>query len=145
MHVRVGHVNFGSQHHAAFVVFAFTHLLKQAQVLLNGTIAVRTWRSRFGGRSLLLGNLFRRLLIHIRLARFNQLYGIFVQRLEVIACVVLPSVPFEPKPRNVFSDGIDIGCIFFHWIGVVKTQIDCASILLCQTKIHANRLGVADV
>ena len=57
VHVGVGHIQFGTQHHAALNSLGSVHLLKQAQVLLNRTIAERTGSTRLCGGTLLLGNL----------------------------------------------------------------------------------------
>ena len=65
-------------------------------------------------------------------ARFNELDGIAKQRLEVIARVMFSAVPLESKPGDVFTYGVDVRCVLFDWIGVVK-WVDRAPILLGKT------------
>ena len=53
--------------------------------------------------------------------------------------------PIEAQPVDILLNRVYIFCIFLHRIGVVKTQVGLATILLCQSEINADRLGMADV
>ena len=91
------------------------------------------------------GDVFSRLFVHVGLAILNQLDSVAVQRLEVIAGVVLAPIPFKTKPSNVSTNGVDVLSVFLDRVGVVKTEVDRATVLCSQAKIHANRLGVPNV
>ena len=41
VHVRVGHIDFGTQHHGAFFHFAAVHLFEQSQALFGRAVSVR--------------------------------------------------------------------------------------------------------
>ena len=49
VHVRAGHVDFGTEHHRTFLQFAAVHLFKQGQAFLCRTVAVGAFHPRLGG------------------------------------------------------------------------------------------------
>ena len=145
VHVGVGHVNLGSEHHAAFKVLALPHLLEQGQILLHRAVTKRTRLARLRGGAFLGRNLLCRLFVDVRIARLDQLDSVTEQRLEVVGCVELATIPFKAQPRDVFSDRIYVRGVLLHRIGVVKAQVDLAIVFCRQAEVDANRFGMTDV
>ena len=54
-------------------------------------------------------------------------------------------VPVKAQPLHAVDNGVDIFLIFFGRIRIVKAQMTAAAIVARQTKIEANRFGMADV
>ena len=65
VHVRVSHVNLGTQNHLPFLNLAILHGLEQAQVLFYRTVAIGRVRASFGRRTFLFGNLLGGLLVNV--------------------------------------------------------------------------------
>ena len=84
MHVGIGHVNLGTQHHGTLFNFTTVHLLEEFQVLLNRTVAVGAIDTRLRRCTLLLGNLLRGLFVDVGFALLDQLDGKLPQLGEVV-------------------------------------------------------------
>ena len=54
-------------------------------------------------------------------------------------------MPLVTEPLHILSNGIDKNLALLLRIGVVKAKIADTTKLLCQTKIHGNRLGVTNM
>ena len=126
-------------------MLSLPHFLEQPHVFFDGTVAEWAGGARLRGRAFLGGDVLCRLFIHVGLAILNQLDRVAVERLEVIAGVVLAPIPFKTKPGNVPTDGVHVLCVFLDRVCVVKTEVDRANVFCSQPKIHTNRLGVPNV
>ena len=144
VHVRVGHINLGTEHHLAILYLAALHGFEQAQVFLDRTVAIRRSHTGFGRRTFLLGYLLGRLLIHVGLTLLDETDGEVVELLEVVGSVI-DIAPTETQPADVTLDGFYIFGVLFGRVGVVETQVADAVVFLCDTEVHANSLDVADV
>ena len=142
VHVGVGHVQFGAQHHRAFFGFPAVHFLEEGQVFLYGAVAEGAGRAGLRRRAFLLGDLLAGLLVHIGLAFFNESYGKVPQLLEIVGRMI-DVAPLESQPLYVFLDGLHVFRVFFDGIGVVQPQVACPTIFLGDAKVHADGLGVS--
>ena len=143
-HVGVRHVDLGAQHLAAVGELAGAHAAEEVEVLLDAAVAVGAVLARCGNSTAALANLVEGLVVDICQAFLNQELGPLVELLEIVGGIVLLG-PVEAQPVDVFLDGVYILCVFLHGVGVVETQVGLAAVLLCQSEINADRLGMADV
>ena len=100
VHIRVCHVELGTENHTSFHGIWGIHLTEQTKVLFHGTVTIGRGHTRLCGRSLLLGNLLTCLLVNIRLAVLNHPDGKIPQLLEVVAGIIKVS-PLESKPLDI--------------------------------------------
>ena len=85
-HIDVGrrHINLGTEHFLAVLIFSRTHLFKQLQVFFYGAIAVRAFFSRLSQRAAVFSHLLRRKVAHKRFSFFDQPDCTFVHLIEII-------------------------------------------------------------
>ena len=146
------------------------HVLKHLEVALHGGIAVPSRQDvRAGNRCLDVGILPggprhgpppRQVALHLHLglghvahvgqAPVDELEGILVQLLEVVARVGGP-LGLPAHPLHVPSEGVDVLELLGGGVGVVVAEdgptvlLGDAELLEGQGKVHVHRLGVADV
>ena len=144
VHVGACHVNLGTQHHASRLHIARVHLVEQAQVLFNRTVAIRTVHSRLCRRALLLRDLLRCLFVDVCLALLYEIHGEVPQLLEVVGCIE-HLAPLESQPLDVALNGTHIFHVFLLWVGVVHTQVAHTAILLGQSEVDGYSLGMTYV
>ena len=140
VHIRRSHIDFRPQYHRTFFKFALIHALEQIEIFFYGTIAIRATYSGLCRCSLLLGDLFRSLLIYISISLLYHTQCQIIQLREIIRCIIKTISPVKAQPVNIFHNRIDIFHIFPGRIGIVKTQITCSSIFRGNPEIHANSL-----
>ena len=145
VHVVRGHVYLGAEHHGAFLHLPLVHALEEVEVLLHGAVAVGGGRSRHGGCAFLCGYLFGCLFVHIGLSLLDEAHGQVVELREVVRGIVEAVSPIEAEPVDVALNGLDIFCILFLRIGVVKTQVAGTAELLCGAEVHDESLRMAYV
>ena len=143
-HVRMGHVDLGTQYECSRFALATVHILEESQVLLNRAIAIGTVGARTGRRTFLLGDDLRTLLVDICSALFDEPDGKVPQLLEVVAGIV-DICPLESQPLDIVLDTLDILCIFFDRVGVVEAEVANTAIFLGESEVNGNSLGMADV
>ena len=143
-HVRRSHVDLSPQHMSAFGEDAFFHLLKQLQVLLHASVAIRAVYARLGGGALLTRNFGRGLAVDIGLSLSDQLQGPLIELAKIIRGIAL-LVPLKTKPFHVPFDGVDIFLLFLGRIGVVKAEVHRGLIPQTQPEIQTNGTGVPDM
>ena len=112
-------------------------MLKQAQVLLDGTVAERAGHTGLRGRTFLLGYLLRGLLVDVCQALLDEPYGEVPQLLEVVGGIE-DVLPVEAEPLDVAHDVLYIFRILLGGVGIVETQVTDASELLSSTEVHAD-------
>ena len=144
VHVRIGHVDLGTEHHLAILYLATLHSLEETQVLLDWTVAVRRSYTRFGRRTFLFGYLLGGLLVHISLALLDKTDSEIVELLEIVGGII-DITPTESEPSDILLDGIDVFYIFFNRVGVIETQVANTIVLLGDTEVHADGFDVADM
>ena len=144
MHIGVGHIEFGTEHHRAFHGFGGIHLVEEFQVLLDGTVAIGRRRSGCCRRTLLLCDFFRGLLVDIGIALFDHPYGKVPQLLEVVAGIIdIP--PVEAEPLDIVENILHVFVVFLRRVGIVETEVAHATVFLGDAEVHADGFGVSDV
>ena len=141
-HVRVRHVNLGTEHFLSVGEFAGPHAGEKVKILLHTAVAPRTLGTGHGHRTARLAYLLLRLVVHIGQSLLNQLYGPCVELLEIVRGIMLFGPP-ETEPPDILLDGIDILHILLNGIGIVETEVAQSSVPLRKTEIKADALGMA--
>ena len=144
VHVGVGHVYLGAQHHGTFFYLATVHLLEQLQIFFNRAVAVRTFRTRLGRCTFLCRYFFRRLFVDVSLAFLDEADGKVPKLLEIIRCIIFVA-PLVAQPLDILLDGFYVFHVFLRGVGVVETQVAYASVSGCDAEIKADGLGMSDV
>ena len=144
VHVGVGHVEFGSEHHRSLYGLWCIHLLEQPQIFLHGAVTVGAGDTRGGRCTLLLSDLLSGLLVDVGIALLDHPNGEIPQLLEVVRGIVDMS-PLEAEPLDVVEDVLDILGVFLRGVGVVEPQVADAIELLSHTEVHADGFGVSDM
>ena len=116
VHIRIGHVQLGAQHHGTFFRLAAVHLVKQFQIFFYGTVAIGARRTGLRRCSLLFAALF----VDVGFAFFNQSDGKVPQLLKVVRSMIDFS-PFESQPLYVLLDGLYVFRVFFDRVCVVQS------------------------
>ena len=128
-HVRMGHVDLGTQHEGARLTLAAVHILEEFEVLLDGTVAIGTVRTRTGGRTFLPGDHLCTLFIDIGTSLLDEPYGEVPELLEIVTGIIDVG-PLEPKPLDIVLDALNIFCIFLNGIRIVETEVTGAVVFL---------------
>ena len=144
VHVGIGHVEFGAQHHRPLYGLGRIHLLEETQVLLDGAVAEGTGPAGLRRRTLLLGNLFGCLLVDIGQALLDEPDGKVPELLEIVGGIV-DVLPVESQPLDVAHDVLHIFRIFLGGVGVVEAKVADAAEFLGDAEVHTDGFGVADV
>src|SRR5262249_4352970 len=121
------------------------HAREQVQVLPDRAVTVGALLPGLGQRAAVRPYLVGAQAVHVGLAGLNQLYGVLVQRFEIVGGVEQFVAPVEPQPVDVFFDRLDVLDVFLGRVGVVEPQVAHAVVLQGDAEIEADRLGVADV
>ena len=143
-HIGVSHIDLSTQHAATVLELACTHTLEQIQVLLDRTIAPGRRSTRNGYRTAVLANLLLSLVVDVCQTLFDEHLCPLVQLLEIVRCIVLAS-PIETEPLDILFDRIYILGILLYGVGIVETQVTLTAILLSQTEVQADTLGVSNM
>ena len=138
------HVDLRAQH--AFTVFEFTlaHPLKQVEIFLNRAVAIGAFLAGFGQCPAIFADFFLRQVIDIRLAILNQLDRPLIKLSEVVRGEV-QFFPVKAEPAHIVHDRVDVFLFFFGGVGIVKTQIGLAVVIVGDAEIQADRFGMTDM
>ena len=125
VHVGAGQVDLGTQGLFALLELPGTHAAEQVQVLLRGAVAVRRRTGRLAGiGTAVLAHLLTAQVVHIGLALFDELFGVLVTLVKVVAAVEDAAVGVGTQPVQVLDDAVDILLAFAGGVGVVQTQVE---------------------
>ena len=72
VHIRVSHVNLGTEYHGTFFNLAAIHFLKKFEAFFDRTVAVRAFHTRLGRSTFLLCDQFGALFVNICFSLLNQ-------------------------------------------------------------------------
>ena len=75
VHIRIGHVDFGTEYHSAFFYLTAVHLLEEFQAFFDWAVTVRAVHTCLRGSTFLLGNLFGCLLVDICFSFLDEADG----------------------------------------------------------------------
>ena len=89
-------------------------------------------------------NLLRCLLIDIGLALLDESHSEIPELLEIVGSIE-QLAPLETEPLNIFLDCFYVFSIFFLRIGIIHSEVTYASILLCNSEVNGDSLGMTDV
>ena len=67
-----------------------------------------------------------------------------IELIEVVGRIE-ETIPVEAEPLHVLHDRVDVLGLFLRRIRIVEAQIGPATKLVCQSKVQADRFGMADV
>ena len=137
------HVNFSTQHFRTVREFTVFHRFKQCQVFFHTAVAIWAFFARFCQCAAIFAHFFGCQITYKSFAVFDQLHGTFIEFWEIIGRIAFFALPVEAQPFYIGFDRIYIFCIFFHRIGIIKTQVAFAVVALCQAKIQADGFGMS--
>jgi hypothetical protein len=144
VHVWRSHVDLRAQCPRSVGKFSRAHSLEQIQIFFPRPVPVRTLFSGLRQRAAILPHLFCRQIVHVRLARLDQLHSPLIELIEIVRRVEQP-FPLEAEPLHVRHDRIDVFGFFLLRVRVIKTQVRVPAELIRQSEVQADRLGVSDV
>ena len=146
VHVRAGHVDLGAQGLGAVLELAVSHILKQLQVFLDRTAAVRAFFARLGQRAAVGAHLLLRQVVHIRLAVPDERDRALIAGLKVIRAVEHAAGRLlTGQPLDVLPDRIDVFGVLLDRVGVVIAEVEQAVVFFRDRPVDEDRLGRADV
>ena len=64
---------------------------------------------------------------------------------KIVGWVARFSVPRKAQPLNVFFNRVNVSDVFFRRVGIIEAKVARARVILRNTKIQADRLGMAYV
>ena len=138
-------------------MLAVAHFAEAGQVVGRAAAAEGAVGAGGGEVAPVGAHLLGRLLVHVGVAGFDQMFRRAVHEIEVVAGEVLMRlrhagvgrvvgkavVPAEPL--HAFTDGVDVLLLFLLGVGVVKAQVAHAAVVPGQAEVQPDALGVADV
>ena len=145
-HIEVGrgHINFRPEHLFAVAEFAVGHTLKEVEIFLNTPVSVRAFLARLGESSSVLPDLVCAEIVNISLAVLDELDCTVVDEIKIVRSEKHVFPP-ETEPLDILLDCVDIFDVLTGRIGIVKTKIAYAVVLLRRAEIYAQSLGVTDM
>ena len=131
-HINIGgsHVDLCPEHLLSVLVFSFPHLLKQPQVLLHGTVAVRALLAGSLEISPVFPDLIRRQIADKRLSLLNEKNGALIHLLKIVGGEKQPVLIVGAQPLYVLLDGLHEFHFLFCGIGIVKPKVKLSAVLL---------------
>ena len=144
VHIRVCHVDLGTQHHRTFFQLAAVHFVEQFQIFFDRAVTIGAVCARLCRRPFLGSDLFGGLLVDVCFSFLDQLDCEIPELLEVVGSVIY-IIPVVTQPFDIFFDGVHIFQIFFYRIGIVEAQVANTSIFLCNAEIQADGFGMSDM
>ena len=146
VHVGAGQVDLGPQGLLPFLELAGPHPAEQVQVLLGGAVTPgRRTAGLAGVVAAVLPHFVPAQVVHIGLALQDQLLGVLIALLEVVAAVEDAAVGVSPQPVQVLQDAVDILGALPGGVGVVQTEVEFAAVGLGDGPVDIDGLGAADV
>ena len=141
-----GHVDLRAQHHCAVLEFTPAHPAEEIEVLFHGAAPAGGFLPG-GGKvaAIVVVPLLRGEVADVGFAAADQLLRALIHFLEVIARIVEVFAEVEAEPAYVVDDRLLVFGVLLGRIGVVEAEVTEAAVLLSDTEIQADRLGVADV
>ena len=147
-HIHVGacQIDLGTQGLFAFLELTGTHPAEQVKVLFRAAVAPRRGAGGLAGiGAAVLAHLLAGQVVHIGFALGDQLLGVLIALIKVIAAVEDAAVGVGTQPVQILDDAVDILLAFAGGVGVVQTQVEFAAVLVGNGPVDINGLGAADV
>ena len=147
-HIHVGacQIDLGTQGLFALLELTGTHPAEQVEVFFRAAVAPRRGTGGLAGiGAAVLAHLLAGQVIHIGLALGDELLGVLVALIKVIAAVEDAAVGVGTQPVQVLDDAVDVFLAFAGGVGVVQTQVEFTAVLVGNGPVDINGLGAADV
>ena len=135
-HIGMCHIDFGSQYAAAVFKLAGAHTAEEVKVLLYRAVAPRAVLARRRHRAAVGAYFLKGLVVNVGKPLAYKQFGPLVELFEIVGGIVYTG-PFETEPADVVLNRVYIFGVFLDRVGVVKTQVGLAAILLCKTEVEA--------
>ena len=146
VHVGAGQVDLGTQSLFTLLELTGTHPAEQVQILLRGAVTPRRGTAGLAGiGTTVLAHLVTGQVVHVGLALQDELLGVLVALVKVIAAIEDAAVGVSAQPVQILNDAVDILLTFAGGVGVVQAQVELAAILVCDGPVDVDGLGAADV
>ena len=146
IHVGAGQVDLGTQSLFTLLELTGTHPAEQVQILLRGAVTPRRGTAGLAGiGTTVLAHLVTGQVVHVGLAFQDELLGVLVALVKVIAAIEDAAVGVSAQPVQILNDAVDILLTFAGGVGVVQAQVELAAILVCDGPVDVDGLGAADV
>ena len=143
--IRGCHIDLCPEHHGAVRILPVLHFLEEPQVLFHRAVAVRIIFSRFRKSSPVFADLVRIQVAHISQTLTDQQQCLLIHRIKIVRCKETAVAEISAEPFDIRFDRLDKFHFFFRGIGIVKTEIEEASVFLGQARVQDDRFCVADV
>ena len=143
-HIGMSHIDLRTEHESSWLTLTAVHVLEELQVLLDGAITIGAVGAWTCGRSFLLSNHLRTLLVDIRTSLLDEPYGKVPKLLEIVAGIIDVS-PLESQPLDIVLDALDIFGILLDGVGVVETEVTLTTVFLGQSEVDGDGFGMSDV
>ena len=147
-HVHVGacEVDLCTQGLLALLELTSTHPAEQVEVLLGRAVTPRRWTGRLAGVvAAVLAHLVPAQVVNVCLALIDELLGVLIALVKVVAAVEDAAGGICAQPVQVFDDAVDILLAFTGRVGVVQTKIELAAVLVRDGPVDVDGLRAADV
>ena len=125
VHVRAGQIDLGTQGLFALLELTGTHPVEQVQILLRGAVTPRRGTTGLAGiGTTVLAHLVTGQIIHIGLALQNELLGVLVALVKVIAAIEDAAVGVSAQPVQILNDAVDILLTLAGGVGVIQRRLN---------------------
>ena len=146
VHVRAGQVDLGAQGLFAVGKLTGAHAAEQVKVFLGRAVTVRAGTAGFAGVvAAVLLHLLAGQVVHVGLALADELLGIFIAALKIIAAVVDAAVGVGTQPVQVLQDALHVLVTLAGGVGIVKAQVEQTAVMLGDGVVDENCLGRTNV
>ena len=144
--VAAGQVDLGPEGVFALGELTGAHPAEQVKVFFRAAVAPRRGAGGLAGiGAAVLAHLLAGQVVHIGFALGDQLFGVLVALIKVIAAVEDAAVGVGTQPVQILDDAVDILLAFAGGVGVVQTQVEFAAVLVGNGPVDIDGLGAADV
>ena len=146
VHVGAGQIDLGTQGLFALLELTGTHPAEQVKILFRGAVAPRRGTGRLAGiGTAVLAHFVAGQVVHVGLALHDELFGILVALVKVVAAVEDAAVGVGTQPVQILDDAVHVLLTLAGRVGVVQTQVELTAVLVCNGPVDVDGLGTADV
>ena len=144
VHVRAGHIDFGTKRLCAVRELAVFHAFEQVQIFFDAPVPIRALFARLRQRAAVFAHFVCRQVADIGKPLFDEVHRDFVAFVKVIRAVE-NAVRFGAEPADIFIDGADIFVILADRVCIVVAEVEFAAVFFRGAVIDPDGLGAADV
>ena len=146
VHVGAGEVDLSTEGLFALLELARTHPAEQVEVLFRGAVAPRRGTAGLASvAAAVLTHLVAGQVIDVGLSLEDELLGVLVALVEVVAAVEDAAVGVGTQPVQVLDDAVDVLLTLASGVGVVEAEVELAAVLVGDGPVDIDGLGAADV